>query len=190
MDDRFFRVIKHWLKAGDADPFYDPASDYVMVPRKGFEFDSHTEESIAVTTIPESDDGGVENTCKQVYIATVETGLVISYICFIVYQNRYIVKLHHVIVVCILTVLSNCYNMAGSRFSDIRAEAHAHVHHKPGQTSNSEFQVSTVGVAEGRDSRETKAALDQVMVEASEEAKAASTEHRRIVSDKTCYLRH
>lgn len=107
-----------------------------------------------------------------------------------IYQNRYIVKLHHVIVVCILTVLSNCHDMAGSRSSDIRAEAHARVHHKPGQTFDSEIQVSTVGVAEGRDRGETKAALDQVMVEASEEAKAASTKNKRIVSDKTCYLRH
>lgn len=91
----------------------------------------------------------------------------------------------------ILTVLINCYGLAGSGSStDIRAEAHAHVHHKPGQTFDSEIQVSTVGVAEGRDRRETKAALDQVMVEASEEAKAASTKNKRIVSDKTCYLRH
>lgn len=191
MDDRFFRVIKHWLNAGDADPFYDPESDYVMVPRKGFEFNSHTEEYIAVTPIPDSDDGGVETTCKQVYIATVETGLVLFYTVSFIYQNRYFVKLHHVIVVCILTALSNYYGMTGSRSSsDIRAEAHAHVHHKPGQNFHSEIQVSTVGVAEGRDRGETKAALDQVMVEASEEAKAASRKNELIVSDKTCYLRH
>jgi hypothetical protein len=84
MDDRFFRVIKHWLKAGDVDPFYDPASDYVMVPRKGFEFDSYTEESVAVTTILKSDDGGLEAPCKQMYIATVETGLVLFRICFFI----------------------------------------------------------------------------------------------------------
>lgn len=84
MDDRFFRVIKHWLKAGDVDPFYDPASDYVMVPRKGFEFDSHTEESVALTTILKSDDGGLEAPCKQMYIATMETGLVLFRIRFFI----------------------------------------------------------------------------------------------------------
>jgi hypothetical protein len=74
--------------------------------------------------------------------------------------------------------------------SDIRAEAHAHVHPKEGQTNEPEFQISTIGVAEGRDEEETKAALDQVMAAASEEAKVCTSNNKRIVSDKTCYLRH
>ena len=77
-----------------------------------------------------------------------------------------------------------------SSSSDIRAEAHAHVHPKQGQITEPEFQISTIGVAEGRDEEETKAALDQVMAAASEEAKAYTSKNKHIVSDKTCYLRH
>ncbi|KAG0564382.1 hypothetical protein M758_8G102500 [Ceratodon purpureus] len=74
--------------------------------------------------------------------------------------------------------------------SDIRAEAHAQVHHKGDRISEPGFQVSTIGVAEGLDKEETKAALDQVMAAASEEAKAATSKNKRIISDKTCYLKH
>jgi hypothetical protein len=74
MDEHFFRVIKHWLKVGGADPEYDPETDYVMVPRRGFEFDSHMEESVAVAG-PEGTEGdSLEAPPSQVYIATVETG--------------------------------------------------------------------------------------------------------------------
>ncbi|KAG0557320.1 hypothetical protein KC19_11G119900 [Ceratodon purpureus] len=152
MDQHFFRIMKHWLKVGGADLEYDPETDYVMVPRRGFEFDSHMEESVAVAGPEETEGGSLEAPPNQVYIATVETG-------------------------------------SGSS-SDIRAEAHAHVHPKEGQITEPEFQISTIGVAEGRDEEETKAALDQVMAAASEEAKARTSKSKRIVSDKTCYMRH
>ena len=74
--------------------------------------------------------------------------------------------------------------------SDIRAEAHAHVHHKGGHIREPGFQVSTIGIAEGLDKVETKAALDQVMTAASEEAKSANLKNKKMTSDKTCYLRH
>lgn len=150
-DQHFFHIMKHWLKVGGADPEYDPETDYVIVPRSGFEFDSHMEESIAVV-----DREGTEESLSippnTVYIATVETG-------------------------------------SGSS-SDTRAEAHAHVHPKAGQVDESEFQVSTIGVAEGVDEEETKAALDQVMVAASKEAKARTVDKKRIVHDDTCVLTH
>jgi hypothetical protein len=152
MDEHFFHIVKHWLKVGGADPEYDPESDYVMVPRKPFEFDSHTEESVDVAGSEESEEDSSKAPSKDVYIATVETG-------------------------------------SGSS-SDIRAEAHAQVHHKGVHVHEPGFQVSTIGVAEGLDEVETKAALDQVMVAASEEAKAANSNNKRITSDKTCYLRH
>ena len=66
MDEHFIRIMKHWLKVGGADPEYDPETDYVMVPRKGFEFNSHMEESVSTDSL--------EAPPKQVYIATVETG--------------------------------------------------------------------------------------------------------------------
>lgn len=81
--------------------------------------------------------------------------------------------------------------MAGSgSSSDIRAEAHAQVHHKGGHAKEQGFQVSTIGVAEGMDKEGTMAALDQAMMAASEEARAANSKDKRITSDKTCYLRH
>jgi hypothetical protein len=37
MDECFFRVLKHWLMAGDPDPFYDPYTDFVILPSKEVE---------------------------------------------------------------------------------------------------------------------------------------------------------
>lgn len=82
-----------------------------------------------------------------------------------------------------------CLPGSGSS-SDIRAEAHAQVHHKGDHIREAGFQVSTIGVAEGLDKEETQAALDQAMTAASEEAKAANSKKKRITSDKVCYLRH
>jgi len=48
-DDRLFRILKHFLKAGDPDPNYDPVIDFVLVTR----FDSElkgSREDVAVTT--------------------------------------------------------------------------------------------------------------------------------------------
>lgn len=48
-DDRLFRILKHFLKAGDPDPNYDPVIDFVLVTR----FDSELKggrEDVAVTT--------------------------------------------------------------------------------------------------------------------------------------------
>lgn len=32
-DERLFRLLKHFLKVGDPDPFYNPVWDFVFVPR-------------------------------------------------------------------------------------------------------------------------------------------------------------
>jgi hypothetical protein len=61
------------------------------------------------------------------------------------------------------------------------------MHHKSDSKAESHFDVSTIGVAEGPDKKETKAALDMAMAAAAAEAKAANTDRRRIVSDKVCY---
>ena len=74
MDEHFFRIVKHWLNVGGADPEYDPETDYVMVPRRVFEFDSHMEESVAVADPEGTEGGSLEAPARQVYIATVETG--------------------------------------------------------------------------------------------------------------------
>ncbi|WOL15719.1 hypothetical protein Cni_G24500 [Canna indica] len=47
-----FRILKHWLKAGEPDPFYNPLNDYVILPT-AFEIERHTEKNIQVTTLKE-----------------------------------------------------------------------------------------------------------------------------------------
>lgn len=75
MDEHFFHIVKHWLKVGGADPEYDPESDYVMVPRRPFEFDLRKEESVDVTG-PEETEEEEGSKVPSVYIATVETGTI------------------------------------------------------------------------------------------------------------------
>jgi len=38
-DERLFRLLKHFLKVGDPDPFYNPVWDFVFVPRSNLEFE-------------------------------------------------------------------------------------------------------------------------------------------------------
>ncbi|KAL8167677.1 hypothetical protein V2J09_009176 [Rumex salicifolius] len=41
-DRHVFRILKHWLKAGEPDPYYDPINDFVILPT-AYEVESHTE---------------------------------------------------------------------------------------------------------------------------------------------------
>jgi hypothetical protein len=151
MDERFFRIMKHWLKAGDPDPYYSPNTDFVILPPKEFEIEEQQEETVSLAGSFLDMDDCIGASQQGEYVATISTG-------------------------------------SGSS-GDIRAEAHAHVkiHHKSDNKAESHFDVSTIGVAEGPDKKETKAALDMAMAAAAEEAKAANTDRRRIVSDKVCY---
>ncbi|XP_022723593.1 lecithin-cholesterol acyltransferase-like 4 isoform X2 [Durio zibethinus] len=47
-----FRILKHWLQAGDPDPFYNPVNDYVILPT-AFETESHHEKGLQVTSLKE-----------------------------------------------------------------------------------------------------------------------------------------
>ena len=47
-----FRILKHWLRAGDPDPFYNPINDYVILPT-AFEMESHHEKGLQVTSLKE-----------------------------------------------------------------------------------------------------------------------------------------
>ncbi|KAF8408623.1 hypothetical protein HHK36_004686 [Tetracentron sinense] len=51
-DRHVFRILKHWLKAGDPDPFYNPLNDYVILPT-AFEMEKHREEGLQVTSLKE-----------------------------------------------------------------------------------------------------------------------------------------
>ncbi len=74
MDERFFRVMKHWLKAGDPDPFYNPYTDFVILPAKEFEIEDHKEETISMTGSSLDMDNHTGASQQGVYIATVSTG--------------------------------------------------------------------------------------------------------------------
>ncbi|RWW78567.1 hypothetical protein BHE74_00013213 [Ensete ventricosum] len=54
-DRHVFRILKHWLKAGEPDPFYNPLNDYVILPT-AFEIERHTEKSLQVLHTMETAD--------------------------------------------------------------------------------------------------------------------------------------
>ncbi|XP_058072049.1 lecithin-cholesterol acyltransferase-like 4 [Magnolia sinica] len=63
-DRHVFRILKHWLKAGDWDPFYNPINDYVILPT-AFEIETHRDHGLQVTSmkeeweiVPRDDDNG------------------------------------------------------------------------------------------------------------------------------------
>eukprot|EP00262_Sarcandra_glabra_P017622 TRINITY_DN6080_c0_g1_i1.p1 TRINITY_DN6080_c0_g1~~TRINITY_DN6080_c0_g1_i1.p1 ORF type:complete len:536 (-),score=86.36 TRINITY_DN6080_c0_g1_i1:97-1704(-) len=51
-DHHVFRILKHWLRAGEPDPFYNPLNDYVILPTV-FELEKHREEGLEVTSLKE-----------------------------------------------------------------------------------------------------------------------------------------
>jgi hypothetical protein len=51
-DHHVFRIVQHWLHAGEPDPFYDPLNDYVILPTI-FEVEKHHEKRGDVTSVRE-----------------------------------------------------------------------------------------------------------------------------------------
>ncbi|XP_072969903.1 lecithin-cholesterol acyltransferase-like 4 [Typha angustifolia] len=51
-DRHVFRILKHWLKAGEPDPFYNPVNDYVILPT-AFEVERHREEGMEISAVKE-----------------------------------------------------------------------------------------------------------------------------------------
>ncbi|KAJ1272767.1 hypothetical protein BS78_06G227300 [Paspalum vaginatum] len=47
-----FRIVQHWLHAGEPDPFYDPLNDYVILPT-AYEVEKHHEKHGDVTSVTE-----------------------------------------------------------------------------------------------------------------------------------------
>ncbi|XP_014509174.1 lecithin-cholesterol acyltransferase-like 4 [Vigna radiata var. radiata] len=47
-----FRLIKHWLKAGVPDPFYNPLNDFVILPT-AFEIERYKEKGVEVASLKE-----------------------------------------------------------------------------------------------------------------------------------------
>ncbi|KAJ4977504.1 hypothetical protein NE237_002610 [Protea cynaroides] len=51
-DRHVFRILKHWLKAGEPDPYYNPINDYVILPTV-YEMEEHREEGLQVASVRE-----------------------------------------------------------------------------------------------------------------------------------------
>ncbi|XAR73064.1 Phospholipase A(1) [Bertholletia excelsa] len=51
-DHHVFRLLKHWLRAGEPDPYYNPVNDYVILPTL-FEIEEQQEKGLQVTSVKE-----------------------------------------------------------------------------------------------------------------------------------------
>ncbi|KNA24954.1 hypothetical protein SOVF_010990 [Spinacia oleracea] len=80
-DHHVLRILKHWLNAGEPDPFYDPLNDYVVLPT-AFEIERVKENGFHVTTLKEeweiipteSDDvEGLEHPLSLISVSEVTT---------------------------------------------------------------------------------------------------------------------
>jgi len=47
-----FRLVKHWLKVGVPDPFYNPLNDFVILPT-AFEIERYKENGVEVASLKE-----------------------------------------------------------------------------------------------------------------------------------------
>lgn len=47
-----FRIVQHWLHAGEPDPFYNPLNDYVILPTS-YEVEKHHEKCGDLTSVSE-----------------------------------------------------------------------------------------------------------------------------------------
>eukprot|EP00249_Psilotum_nudum_P003534 c16952_g1_i1 orf=246-1667(+) len=63
-EDRLFRILKHWLNAGDPDPFYNPIIDYVLLPTKA-ECEKYEKHFHHITAQWESLSEDSEDYCKS-----------------------------------------------------------------------------------------------------------------------------
>jgi pimeloyl-ACP methyl ester carboxylesterase len=145
-DERVFRILKHWLKAGDPDPFYNPVDDYVILPSK-VELEQHKKGCLSIPStenweILSENTDDYHETGRHDFVATISEG--------------------------------------NEKFGNSRAEAHAtlnvHTSHS-GSIDEKHIEVSTIGIAEGSDVKETSVCLQKVMTEASVGAVYANQKH-------------
>jgi hypothetical protein len=88
MDERFFRIMKHWLKAGDPDPYYSPNTDFVILPPKEFEIEEQQEETVSLAGSFLDMDDCTGASQQGEYVATISTGTVC---CFILLSDGLVV---------------------------------------------------------------------------------------------------
>ncbi|TYJ13393.1 hypothetical protein E1A91_A10G049100v1 [Gossypium mustelinum] len=74
-EPHLYRILKHWLKAGNPDPFYNPINDYVILPTT-FEMESLHENGIQVTSLKEeweiiTEDQGNQDANKNSLVSSV-----------------------------------------------------------------------------------------------------------------------
>ncbi|XVF40049.1 hypothetical protein PTKIN_Ptkin01aG0081300 [Pterospermum kingtungense] len=72
-----FRILKHWLRAGDPDPFYNPINDYVILPT-AFDMETHHEKGLQVTSLKEEweivseDQDNLDNAaCRKPFVSSI-----------------------------------------------------------------------------------------------------------------------
>ncbi|KAJ8627692.1 hypothetical protein MRB53_020999 [Persea americana] len=74
-DPHVFRLLKHWLKAGEPDPFYNPLNDYVILPT-AFDIATHRDRGLTVNALNEDWEIISGDTDKQDKAAAEQTALV------------------------------------------------------------------------------------------------------------------
>jgi hypothetical protein len=153
-DERLFRILKHWLKVGDLDPFYDPANDYVVIPTKA-EFEEHKRQLVSfspktgevVETIDETvDDDDYVRFMEKEYVSTISTD-----------KNAGDIKAE-----------------AHAHVTEPRREKSS----EPAEEKLC-IEVDTVGVAEGEDAEKTATALNEAVESASKKAITANTRGKK-----------
>ena len=74
-DPHVFRLLKHWLKAGEPDPFYNPLNDYVILPT-AFDIETHRDRGLTVNALNEDWEIISGDTDEQDKAAAEQTALV------------------------------------------------------------------------------------------------------------------
>ncbi|MBA0627909.1 hypothetical protein Godav_022707 [Gossypium davidsonii] len=74
-EPHLYRILKHWLKAGNPDPFYNPINDYVILPT-AFEMESLHEKGMQVTSLKEeweiiTEDQGNQDANKNSLVSSI-----------------------------------------------------------------------------------------------------------------------
>ncbi|CAM6085175.1 unnamed protein product [Calypogeia fissa] len=153
-DERLFRILKHWLKVGDPDPFYDPLNDYVILPTKA-EFEEHKRQLVLFSTQPgESDEPSDEESGDEDYVSLMEK----EYVSIIATDGS-----------------------AGDIRAEAHARVTRPHPWKQSDSrkENYSIEIDTVGVAEGADAQKTATALDQAVKSAAKEALIANTRGKK-----------
>ncbi|CAK9862736.1 unnamed protein product [Sphagnum jensenii] len=81
-------VLKHWLMAGDPDPFYDSYTDFVILPSKEVEIEDDKEKTISIIGLPlDMDEIHTDPSQHRVHVPIVSTS---TDFCFIYQSDNFL----------------------------------------------------------------------------------------------------